>query len=212
MTEPDRSTAREAGGDALGGEFSEELGIAFHREVQRAGSGLGELQAGEERILGGIDAEDEQRRLAFGARRAARPERHARPAASLDAPDTAAKPGAAVFVSGLGVLPDRIDRDGASMREGRGKGGVQIGPDARAGGIAEDNAIVDRPGFLVASPADHMEFEPVALNIDAGRQHCDTFGQDRAPVLAPGQQRLGVNDFAGLILPGLGKFGVGPDL
>jgi hypothetical protein len=43
--EPDRLSAREASDDAFGGKLAEELGIAFHGEVQRAGTGLGELKA-----------------------------------------------------------------------------------------------------------------------------------------------------------------------
>src|SRR5579875_371191 len=118
LPEPDRTAALEAGYHALGGELAEEFGITLHREVQHAGSGLAEAKPREQRVLGGIDADDEERRLAFGARRPPRPERHAGAAAALDRPDAAVQPRAAVFVGRLGVLTTRIDRHRADGHVG----------------------------------------------------------------------------------------------
>jgi hypothetical protein len=59
LPEADRASALQAGDDAPGAELAEELGVACNREVQRAGSGLGGLRAGEERVLASNDADDE---------------------------------------------------------------------------------------------------------------------------------------------------------
>lgn len=75
VPEADRTPPPEAGDDALRGELAKELGIALDREVQMARTRVGKPQPREQRILGGIDANQEQRHLALGAGGTARPER-----------------------------------------------------------------------------------------------------------------------------------------
>ena len=102
---PDGPALVVAGDHALGGELTEVLGIEAAREVDGAGAGFGEPEAGEERVLDRIDAHDEQRDPALvGTGGPTRPDRHAGAAAALDRPDAAGEPGAAELVGRLAQL------------------------------------------------------------------------------------------------------------
>ena len=91
----DGASALEAGDDALGSQLAEIVGVEAAGEVDRAGAGFGEAQAGVDGVLHRVDADDEQRDLALvGPRRTAGPDRDARPAAALDRPDAASEAGA----------------------------------------------------------------------------------------------------------------------
>jgi hypothetical protein len=216
----DGAAALEAGDDALGGQLAEVVGVEAAGEVDRAGAGLGQAQAGVDGVLHRVHADDEERDLALvGARRAARPDRDAGPAAALDRPDAAGEAGAAELVGHLGVVAAGVDGGGAhrqvepgGMREGRLQHHVEIGPEARPGRIAPEHAVVDHPRLLVAAPAEDLHLDPVALHVDARGQHGDGGGQRLAPVLAPGHQRIGRDGVARLVLPGLAQLGVDPDL
>src|SRR5690606_12783366 len=96
----DGAAPLEAGDDALGGQLAEVVGVEAAGEVDRAGTGLGQPQAGVDRILYGIDADDEERDLALvRACGAARPDRNSGAATALDRPDAAGETGAAELVS-----------------------------------------------------------------------------------------------------------------
>jgi len=89
----------EAGNDAFGGQLAEVVGIRAARKMYGAGAGLGQFQAGVDRVLHGIDADDEQRDLAFvRARGTAGPDRDAGAATALDRPDAAGEADAAELV------------------------------------------------------------------------------------------------------------------
>ncbi len=82
----DGTAPLEAGDDALGGQLAEVVGIEAAGEVDGAGAGFGQLQAGVDRVLHRVDADDEERDLALvGAGRSARPGwRYARKLVTLD--------------------------------------------------------------------------------------------------------------------------------
>src|SRR5690606_36306612 len=157
----DRAPAIEAGDDALGSELAEVVGDEGAREVDRAGAGLGQAQAGVDGVLHRIHADDEEWDLALvRPRRAAWPDRDAGPAAALDRPDAAGEAGAAELVGHLGVVAAGVDGGGAHrqvgprrMRERPLQHHVEVGPEPRPGGVAPEHAVVDDPRLLVATPA-----------------------------------------------------------
>jgi hypothetical protein len=104
----------EAGDDAFGGQLAEVVDIKAAREVDSTGTGLGQLQAGEDGVLHRIDTDDEQRNLAFVRTGwASWPDWDAGAAASLDRPDAAGEAGSAELVGHLGVVTAGVDGGGA---------------------------------------------------------------------------------------------------
>jgi hypothetical protein len=74
-------------------------------EVDGAGARFGQFQASVDGILHDIDADSEQRDLAFvGAGWASWPDRDAGAASALDRPDAARVPGAAEILGHFGVM------------------------------------------------------------------------------------------------------------
>jgi len=87
----DRAAAFEALDDTFVGQLAEIVGVGAAGEVDRAGVGFGQFQAGADGVLHGIEADDEQRNLTrVGVRGTAGPDRDAGVAAPLDRPDAAA--------------------------------------------------------------------------------------------------------------------------
>src|SRR5690606_28575574 len=108
----DWAAAFEAGDDAFGGQLAEVVGIEAAGEVDGAGAGFGQFQAGVDGVLHGIDADDEERDLCLvAAGGATGPGRDAGATAALDRPDAAGKAGAAELVGHLGVVAAGIDGD-----------------------------------------------------------------------------------------------------
>lgn len=58
MSGADAAPALKAGEDALGGQPPRVVGVEADAEVDRSGAGLGQAQAGIDRVLPGIDADD----------------------------------------------------------------------------------------------------------------------------------------------------------
>mgnify|MGYP002378658512 CR=1 FL=1 len=86
----DGAALLEAGDDAFGGQLAEVVGIEAAGEVDGAGAGFGQFQAGVDGVLHRVHADDEEWDLALvRARRTARPDGDAGPAAALDRPDAA---------------------------------------------------------------------------------------------------------------------------
>lgn len=114
LPEADGAALLEAGDDAFGGQLAEIVGVEAAGEVDGTGAGLRQLQADEDRILHGIDADDEERDLALvGASRTAGPDGQAGATTALDRPDAAAEAGAAEFIGHFGVVAAGIDSDRA---------------------------------------------------------------------------------------------------
>lgn len=100
----DGAALLEAGDNAFGGQLAEVVGIEAAGEVDGAGAGFGQLQAGKDGVLHRIHADDEERDLCLvAAGGAAGPDRDAWSATALDRPDAAGEAGAAEFVGHLGV-------------------------------------------------------------------------------------------------------------
>lgn len=57
----------ETGDDAFGGQLAEIVGVEAAGEVDGARAGFGQFQAGVDRVLHGIDADDEDRDLCLVA-------------------------------------------------------------------------------------------------------------------------------------------------
>jgi len=174
----DGAALLEAGDNAFGGQLAEVVGIEAAGEVDGAGAGFGQFQAGVDGILHSIDADDEQRNLALvGAGWSTRPYGDARPTPPLDCPDATRQSRAAELVDGLGVVTAGIDANSTDWHmitaTALGVGGVQgqikISPKhAAPPGSPHYHTIVDDPGLLVTAHADHLEFNSVTLNVDAG--------------------------------------------
>ena len=113
----DGSVALEVGDDGLGGQLAEVVGVEAAGEVDRAGAGLVQAQAGVDSVLHRVHADDEERDLALvRARRAAGPDRDAGAAAALDRPNAAAEAGAAELLGNFGVVAAGVDGGGAQHR------------------------------------------------------------------------------------------------
>ena len=151
----DGAALLKAGDDAFSGQLAEIVGVEAAGEVDDAGAGFGEFQAGVDGVLHCVDADDEQWDLArVGARPSAWPDRDAGAAASFDRSDAAGKAGAAEFVGHLGMVAASVHRHGAhgQFAIGAVQHSVEIEPEAWAGRVAPANAVVDDARLLVAAP------------------------------------------------------------
>jgi len=125
----DRAALLKTGDDAFGGQLAEIVRVEAAGEVDGPGAGFGQFQIGLDGIFHRVDADDEERDLALvGAGRAARPDRDARTATTLDRPNTASEADTVEVVGCFAVVAVEAVLSTASRRRAIQDGGTSSAP------------------------------------------------------------------------------------